>query len=82
MNSEIGCDVSPPAERAGAAVRILLLAVSAYRLLLAPLMGGFCRFIWSGIRSGALMHCKTNKDWPTPIAKNVDWMLGAKNPPP
>lgn len=31
-------------ERPGAAARLLLLGVSAYRLLLAPVMGGYCRF--------------------------------------
>jgi uncharacterized protein len=34
----------PPAGRPGVAARLLLLGVSAYRLLLSPLLGGFCRF--------------------------------------
>lgn len=44
MNTETGCADSPPAARPGIAARLLLLAVSAYRLVLSPVMGGFCRF--------------------------------------
>ena len=44
MNTESGSAGSPPAGHPGVATRLLLLGVSAYRLLLAPLMGGYCRF--------------------------------------
>ena len=44
MNTETGCADSPHGGRPGFAARLLLLAVSAYRLLLSPLIGGFCRF--------------------------------------
>ena len=44
MNTETDCAGLPPDERHGFAARLLLLVVSAYRLLLAPMMGGFCRF--------------------------------------
>ena len=44
MNTETGCAGLPREGRPGIAARLLLLAVSAYRLLLAPLIGGFCRF--------------------------------------
>jgi len=39
------CDVSPPAVRPRPAARALLLAIDAYRALLAPLVGGYCRFV-------------------------------------
>jgi uncharacterized protein len=42
VNSETGCGASPG--RPGAGARLLLLALEAYRLLLAPLLGGHCRF--------------------------------------
>ena len=44
MSTETGSAGSPPVARPGAAARLLLLGVSAYRLLLSPLLGGFCRF--------------------------------------
>ena len=44
MNTESGSAGSPPAGHPGVATRLLLLGVSAYRLLLSPLLGGFCRF--------------------------------------
>ncbi len=44
MNTETACADSPPAARPGIAARLLLLGVSAYRLVLSPIMGGFCRF--------------------------------------
>ena len=44
MNTETGCADSPPAGRPGVAARLLLLGVSAYRIVLSPLLGGFCRF--------------------------------------
>jgi uncharacterized protein len=43
LSTESACDVSPP-ERPGLAARTLLLAIDAYRALLAPLVGGYCRF--------------------------------------
>ena len=44
MSTETGSAGSPPVARPRAAARLLLLGVSAYRLLLAPFIGGFCRF--------------------------------------
>jgi uncharacterized protein len=44
VNTETGFADSPPAGRPGVAARLLLLGVSAYRILLSPLLGGFCRF--------------------------------------
>ena len=44
MNTESDSAGSPPAGRPGVATRLLLLGVSAYRLVLSPLLGGFCRF--------------------------------------
>ena len=44
MNTESGSAGSPPAGHPGVATRLLLLGVSAYRLLLSPFLGGFCRF--------------------------------------
>ncbi len=44
MNTETGCADSPPVARPGFAARLLLLGVSAYRLVLSPFIGGFCRF--------------------------------------
>lgn len=44
MSTESGSAGSPPDARPGVAARLLLLGVSAYRLLLSPLIGGFCRF--------------------------------------
>ena len=44
MNTETGCADSPPAGRLGLATRLLLFGVSAYRLVLSPFIGGFCRF--------------------------------------
>ena len=44
MNTESGSGDWPRDARPGVAVRLLLLGVSAYRLLLSPLLGGFCRF--------------------------------------
>jgi putative membrane protein insertion efficiency factor len=42
VNSETGC--AALSGRPGVGTRLLLLAVEAYRLLLAPLLGGHCRF--------------------------------------
>ena len=44
MSTETGSDGYPRGGPPGVAARLLLLAVSAYRLLLSPLLGGFCRF--------------------------------------
>ena len=44
MSIATGSAGSPHAGQPGVAARLLLLGVSAYRLLLAPLMGGYCRF--------------------------------------
>ena len=45
MNTENACDVLTAAARSGLAARILLLAIDAYRALLSPLVGGYCRFV-------------------------------------
>ena len=34
-----------PRERPGAAARLLLLAIEAYRVTLSPLLGGYCRYL-------------------------------------
>jgi len=39
------CDVLPPAAKPRLAARALLLAIDAYRAVLAPLVGGYCRFV-------------------------------------
>ena len=44
MSTETGSGGYPRDARPGFAARLLLLGVSAYRLLLSPLLGGFCRF--------------------------------------
>ena len=44
MSTGSACDVSPPAARPRLAARALLLAIDAYRALLAPLVGGYCRY--------------------------------------
>lgn len=45
MSTESACDALPAAAPRGLAARILLLAIDAYRALLAPLIGGYCRFV-------------------------------------
>ena len=45
MSTESACDGLPPEGRPGPAARALLLAIEAYRALLAPLVGGYCRFV-------------------------------------
>lgn len=45
MNTESACDALPPVARPGLGARALLLAIDAYRALLAPLVGGYCRYI-------------------------------------
>jgi putative membrane protein insertion efficiency factor len=44
MSTGTGSDGSPH-ERPGVAARLLLLAIEVYRVTLAPLIGGFCRFV-------------------------------------
>ena len=34
-----------PGEGRGAAARLLLVAIEAYRVTLSPLLGGFCRYL-------------------------------------
>jgi len=45
VSTESACDVFPPAARPRPAARALLLAIDGYRALLAPLVGGYCRFV-------------------------------------
>ena len=45
MSTESASAGSPPAARPGAAARILLLLIEVYRVTLAPLIGGFCRYL-------------------------------------
>ena len=44
MSTETGCGGSSSVAPGGVA-RLLLLLVEAYRLTLAPLLGGHCRFV-------------------------------------
>jgi uncharacterized protein len=44
VNTPISSAASPPDVRPGPAARILLLLIEGYRLLLSPVMGGFCRY--------------------------------------
>ena len=44
MSGGAASDVSPSASPLGPATRLLLLLVDAYRVLLSPLLGGFCRY--------------------------------------
>ena len=68
MNTETGCDGLPPEGRPGIAARLLLLAVSAYRLLLAPLIGGFCRFEPSCSRYAEEAFLRTRRE----LAEHTD----------
>lgn len=43
MSSVNGSAVSPPV--AGRCSRLLLLVIDAYRLVLSPILGGYCRFL-------------------------------------
>ena len=45
MSTETASDVSPPAAARGVPARVLLLLIEVYRVTLAPLIGGFCRFV-------------------------------------
>ena len=44
MSTETASDASPPAAGRSVAARALLLLIEVYRVTLAPLIGGFCRF--------------------------------------
>jgi uncharacterized protein len=45
VSTEIASAASPRAARTGVAARALLLLIEVYRVTLAPLIGGFCRFV-------------------------------------
>ena len=45
MSTGSASGASPPGDRPGVAARLLLLAVEAYRVALAPLLGGYCRYV-------------------------------------
>jgi uncharacterized protein len=45
VSTASGSDAWLPAGRPGAAARILLFMIDAYRLLLSPLLGGHCRYL-------------------------------------
>ena len=53
MSTRTSSAVSPPAAAPGAAARILLLLIEGYRLVLSPLLGGFCRYEPTCSRYGA-----------------------------
>lgn len=44
MSTETASAASPPAARPGVGARTLLLLIEVYRVTLAPLIGGFCRY--------------------------------------
>jgi len=44
VSTETASAVSPPGAR-GVAARVLLLLIEIYRVTLAPLIGGFCRYL-------------------------------------
>ena len=45
MSTETASAASPPAAGHGVAARALLLLIDVYRVTLAPLIGGFCRYL-------------------------------------
>jgi uncharacterized protein len=45
VSTESASSASPREERAGVAGRALLLLIEAYRVTLAPLIGGYCRYL-------------------------------------
>jgi len=44
VSTESASGSSSPEPRPGPAAQVLILLVEAYRLILSPLLGGFCRF--------------------------------------
>ena len=45
MSTETASAASQPAARPGVVARALLLLIEVYRVTLAPLIGGFCRYL-------------------------------------
>ena len=45
MSTEIASGASPRAGGSTVAARVLLLLIEVYRVTLAPLIGGFCRYV-------------------------------------
>jgi putative membrane protein insertion efficiency factor len=45
VSTETASAGSPPAARPGVGARALLLLIEVYRVTLAPLIGGFCRYL-------------------------------------
>jgi putative membrane protein insertion efficiency factor len=45
VSTETASAASPPAGRPGVVARALLLLIEVYRVTLAPLIGGFCRYL-------------------------------------
>ena len=45
MSTESASASSSPEGRPGPAARVLILLVEAYRVILSPLLGGYCRFV-------------------------------------
>jgi len=45
VSTETASAASPPAARPGVVARALLLLIEVYRVTLAPLIGGFCRYL-------------------------------------
>jgi uncharacterized protein len=45
VSTETASDASPAAGRRGVAAQALLLLIEVYRVTLAPLIGGFCRYV-------------------------------------
>ena len=45
MSTESASSASPLGQRPRAAARALLLLIEVYRVTLAPLIGGFCRYV-------------------------------------
>jgi putative membrane protein insertion efficiency factor len=45
VSTESASSASPPGQRPRAVARALLLLIEVYRVTLAPLIGGFCRYV-------------------------------------
>jgi putative membrane protein insertion efficiency factor len=45
VSTESGSDGFPPGGPPGPVARILLVLIEAYRVSLAPLIGGYCRYV-------------------------------------